>query len=140
VRNGEGEALTLQLGTRQVDGGRVGGWPGADDDDLGVHSLFRDGGDLVFVGCLVVDGSSSYRETTGAGAEGTSKGGKQVGGFGGGGFGGTERASLEARRQAQCFLYRIKDSKRPLGRARWRIRERRCVYEGWMIAKHDETS
>jgi len=38
--------LTLQLGARQVDGGGVGGGPGADDDNLAVHLAGADCLDL----------------------------------------------------------------------------------------------
>lgn len=77
--------LTLELGTRQVDGGGVGGGPGADDDDLGVHPPL-DCLELALVGsCLVGKRcGSSYRKARSAGAEGASKvRGKQLDGCAG---------------------------------------------------------
>ncbi len=68
-------ALTLQLGAGQVDCRRVGGRPGADDDDLAMHPPLAEGLDLALVvgGALVREsGGSGYRESRRAGAEGAS--------------------------------------------------------------------
>jgi hypothetical protein len=67
--------LTLQLGTGQVDGGRVGGRPRADDNDLAVHPPLADGVNLGLVEWGVFLGErcdGSYGETASARAEGAS--------------------------------------------------------------------
>lgn len=48
--------LTLHFGAGQVDGRRVGGRAGADDDDLAMHAPLSDGLELAGASCVLLEG------------------------------------------------------------------------------------
>jgi len=48
--------LTLYFGAGQVDGRRVGGRPGADDDDLAMHAPLPNGLQFARAGCVLLGG------------------------------------------------------------------------------------